>query len=36
MDVSSDKYQEYRDLLEGALAIIGKYNDRNYKGSHDY
>ena len=27
MDVSSVEYQEYRDLLEGALAIIGKYDD---------
>ena len=27
MDVSSEEYQEYRDLLEGALAIIGKYDD---------
>ena len=27
MDISSEDYKEYRDLLEGALAIINKYND---------
>jgi len=27
MDISSNDYQEYRDLLEGALAIISKYDD---------
>ena len=27
MDIQSDDYKEYRDLLEGSLAIIGKYDD---------
>lgn len=27
MDIPSDDHKEYRDLLEGALAIIDKYDD---------